>query len=82
MDQVFYGYDQVDFTKPGCVDCQVEQVVPLWEQLDIWLHSLAYQGLGWDYEASLPYWAELDYDDSKVEARFWDCGGVWDGTRQ
>lgn len=58
-----------------------ERASPLPEQLQIWLHSYEYSSgdneSKWNYQSTLPEWANEDFDDSIVDKEFWKFGGLW-----
>ncbi|KAJ3325694.1 RNA pseudouridylate synthase domain containing protein 2 [Boothiomyces sp. JEL0866] len=65
----------------GCDGCINKRQDPKPEQLIIWLHSLKYEGDGWEFETGLPDWARESWSgDHDIKERFWDCGGLWDGV--
>ncbi len=64
----------------GCMECLDERKDPKPEMLNLWLHSLKYEGEGWAYETKYPAWAQEGWTgDADVEERFWNFGGRWDG---
>ncbi|KAJ3271143.1 RNA pseudouridylate synthase domain containing protein 2 [Terramyces sp. JEL0728] len=65
----------------GCDGCINKRQDPKPEQLVIWLHSLKYEGEGWEFETGLPEWAKDGWNgDLDIKERFWDHGGLWDGV--
>jgi tRNA pseudouridine synthase 9 len=64
----------------GCIECRDKRQDPIPEQLVIWLHAFKYESDAWNYETSLPEWAQEDFQgDVDLEERFWKHGGLWDG---
>ncbi|KAJ3082114.1 RNA pseudouridylate synthase domain containing protein 2, partial [Quaeritorhiza haematococci] len=63
-----------------CLECSLNRRDPVPEQLQIYLHSWRYEGVGWSWETPKPAWASDDYiGDQQLIERFWKYGGKWDG---